>query len=72
MSVNSGPTDTMNLNMVDRTRHFMATGLGMVITMAADTSRNAQIRPEMWPPVSSKRKKENEMRTSKLKQTAHM
>jgi hypothetical protein len=48
MSVSSGPADTISLSMEDRTRPLMAMELlGMVITMAAETRRKAQIRPEM-------------------------
>ena len=45
--VNSGPAETMSLRMIDKTRLLIATGDGTVITMARETSRNAQIRPEM-------------------------
>ena len=53
--VNSGPAETMRRRMIDKTRLLIATGEGTVITMASETSRKAQISPEMWPPVSARK-----------------
>ena len=50
--VNSGPRETMSLRITERTSVLMATGVGMVITIAADTSNRTQIRPEMGAPES--------------------
>ena len=50
--VNSGPREKMSLNMTDMTKDLMAIDVGMVMTMAADTNRSTQIRPEKCAPAS--------------------
>ncbi len=54
--VNSGPNEKMSLRMEERINDLIAIGVGIVITMAADTNRKTQIRPEMWGPESGIRK----------------
>jgi len=51
--VNSGPREKMSLNMTDMTKDLMAIDVGMVMTMAADTKRSTQIRPEKCAPASA-------------------
>ncbi len=50
--VNSGPNEKMSLRMEERINDLIAIGVGIVITMAADTNRKTQIKPEMWGPES--------------------
>lgn len=50
--VNSGPREAIIRRTNENTKHLMATEVGMVMTTAAETSRNAQIKPEIWGPVS--------------------
>ncbi len=38
--------------MAKKTSSLMATELGMVVTMAAETRRQAHSNPDRWPPVS--------------------
>ena len=56
--MNSGPTERMNLRITVKTRHLIAMELGMVITMAMNARRKAQISPERCPPVSVREEKE--------------
>ncbi len=50
--VNSGPRDTIILRMKDKMSDLIAIEVGTVMTMAAETRRNAQRRPDRWGPVS--------------------
>jgi hypothetical protein len=45
--VNSGPKEKMSLRMEERINDLIAIGVGIVITIAADTNRKTQIKPEM-------------------------
>ena len=47
VKVNSGPNEKMSRRIADSTNDLMAIGVGIVITMAADTNRKTQIKPEM-------------------------
>lgn len=45
--VNSGPKETIILNMNDKTRLLMAIIVGNVMTTAAETRRKAHNKPEI-------------------------
>ncbi len=47
VSVNSGPNETIIRKMEEETRHFIANGVGKVMTIAAETRRKAHKSPEM-------------------------
>jgi hypothetical protein len=58
ISVGSGPTEKINLRIVDATNVRMPDSRGRVITMAADTNITAQIKPDKCCPKSGRKKKQ--------------
>ena len=55
--MNSGPNDTIILRINEVPRDWIAIFVGNVMTIAAETSKNAHNRPEMCGPVSKKERK---------------
>ncbi len=47
-----GPVEATNLSMVKEISSLIATKLGIVVTMVAETRRQAYSNPDWWPPVS--------------------
>lgn len=47
VNVNSGPSDAIILRIKEKTRQFMAIDVGKVITIAAETNKNAHSNPDI-------------------------
>lgn len=54
--VNSGPSDTIILSIKEVPKAWIAILVGNVMTIAAETSKNAHSTPEIVVPVSGEKK----------------
>ena len=55
VNVNSGPNDIISLKIDDNARNSKDIFVGIVMTTAAEMSKNAQSNPERCVPVSEKK-----------------